>query len=216
MGAGFSGAVLDPGEWSALVRALETVNEGRTLTRPKVVVNNNQEANLDSVVQTPYSATNASNTVATTSLGGTVDAGTTIRVKPQVADGELVVLDYSVSISSFVGEAPDPNLPPPRQENRLDSVVTVPDGWTVVVGGLEIESEAEGASQIPVLGSIPLLGALFRNESTNESRSRFFVFLQATELRGDRFEQLKWTSEHDRETAGVPDDWPVLEPRIMR
>jgi type II secretory pathway component GspD/PulD (secretin) len=115
-GSGFSGAVLDPGDFSALVRALEVVNRGRSLTMPKVLVTNNQEATLDSVLQTPFASTNASQTVATTSFGGTQDAGTSIRVKPQVASGELVVLDYSVSISSFIGDAPDPALPPPRQQ----------------------------------------------------------------------------------------------------
>jgi len=78
-----------------------------------------------------------------------VDAGTTITVKPQVAEGDHLVLDYAVSVSTFVGEPADPALPPPRQENQLQSIVTVPDGYTVVVGGLERLSE--GA---PVLATV--------------------------------------------------------------
>ncbi|MGH7339968.1 MAG: type II secretion system protein GspD, partial [Candidatus Rokuibacteriota bacterium] len=146
-GAGGTGVVLDPGEFSALVRALETVSEGRSLTIPKVLVANNQEAVLDSTVQSPYASTNASNTVATTTFGGTFDAGTSITVKPQVADADQILLDYTVSLSTFVGEPVSPELPPPRQENRLQAVATIPDGGIVVVGGLEVETETEGETR---------------------------------------------------------------------
>ena len=73
--------MLDPGSFSAAVRALETINKGRSVTMPKVLVNNNQKAVLDSVLQTPYSSTNASTTVATTSFGGTPPFVRTARAK---------------------------------------------------------------------------------------------------------------------------------------
>ncbi|TAJ23750.1 MAG: hypothetical protein EPO68_02490, partial [Planctomycetota bacterium] len=63
-GSGFGGAVLDPGSFSALVTALDVVSHGRTVTLPKVLVANNQEASLQSVQQVPYASTNASDTVA--------------------------------------------------------------------------------------------------------------------------------------------------------
>ena len=80
-------------DFSALLRALETVNRGRTLTIPKVLITNNQQAVLDSTVQTPYASVNATTTVATTSFGGTFDAGTSITVKPQVADADQILLE---------------------------------------------------------------------------------------------------------------------------
>ena len=215
-GTGATGVLLDPGDFSAVVRALEVVNHGRTVTIPKVLVANHEPATLSSVLQQPYTSTNASNTVATTSLGGTQDAGTTITVTPHITDGDRLRIDYEVSISNFVGESADPNLPPPRQENALDSTVTVPDGFTVVVGGLSIDTEGEAASRIPVLGRIPLLGALFRSTSTNESTARFFVFLRCTILRRTDFQDLRYLSARDRTEAGIEDDWPTLEPRVIR
>ena len=214
-GAGFSGVVLDPGDFSAAVRALETINDGRSLTIPKVLVNNNQEATLDSTLQTPYTSTNASQTVATTSFGGTLDAGTSILVKPQVAEGDQILLDYTISLSSFTGEAAD-NLPPPRQENRLQSVATVPDGHTVVVGGLEVDTEGEVVSRVPLLGSLPIVGHLFQSRSTTMTRSRFFVFLRCNVMRGATFEELKYASEPMLQAAGIDDGWPELEPRLIR
>jgi general secretion pathway protein D len=215
-GAGFSGVVLDPGDFSALLRALETVNRGRTLTIPKVLVTNNQQAVLDSTVQTPYASTNASNTVATTSFGGTFDAGTSITVKPQVADADQILLEYTVSLSSYSGTSTDPNLPPPRQENRLQSVAMVPDGSTVVVGGLEIDRETEGESRVPWLGSIPLLGNLFKDRTTSSNKARFYVFLRCNVMKGENFEGLRWASQPVMAAAGIQDDWPRLEPRVIR
>ncbi len=215
-GVGFSGVVLDPGEFSAVVRALETVSHGRSLTIPKVLVANNQEAVLDSTVQTPYASTNASTTVATTTFGGTFDAGTSITVKPQVAEADQILLEYTVSLSTFVGQAADPTLPPPRQENRLQAVATIPDGSTVVVGGLEIETQTEGESRVPWLGAIPLLGNLFKDQSKTMSKSRFFVFLRCSVMRAESFEDLRWASAPVLAEAGLDDGWPRLEPRVIR
>ena len=215
-GTGFSGVVLDPGEYSAVVRALETLNRGRTLTIPKVLVNNNRDATLTSVLQTPYTSTNASDTVATTSFGGTLDAGTTVQVTPQIADGDRLILDYRITLSSFVGDSVDPAVPPPRQENTLQSVVTVPDGHTVVLGGLEVTTESEAESQIPVLGSIPGLGRLFESSSTSQTQNRFFVFLRCSVLRSEGLEDLKYVSRESLAAAEWKSDWPSLEPLVIR
>ncbi|MCP4007660.1 MAG: hypothetical protein GY725_26055 [bacterium] len=215
-GTGGTGVILNPGDFSALVRALETVNKGRTLTVPKVLVSNHEDANLNSVLQTPYTTTAATTTVATTSFGGSSDAGTSITVTPHIQSGDQLRLDYSVSISSFVGDSVDPALPPPRQENLLDSTVTVPDGHTIVVGGLEVDSETEAVSRLPLLGRLPILGALFRNTSAGHSKSRFFVFLRCSVLQHERFEDLKYLSVDDLDAALIDDGLPVLEPRIMR
>jgi general secretion pathway protein D len=220
-GRGFTGVVLNPGDFSVVIQALQTLNKGRSLSMPKVLVNNNQQATLNSVLQQPFSSTNASTTVATTSFGGTQDAGTTVTVKPQIAEGDHLVLDYSVTLSAFVGQPSDPSLPPPRQSNNLTSAVTIPDGYTVVVGGLEIVSESDNVSQVPLLGSIPWVGELFKNRAKTKSRTRFFVFIHSDVMRHGGFEDLKFISDQDMASAGVNSfgvdaDWPVVEPRIIK
>jgi general secretion pathway protein D len=168
------------------------------------------------VLQEPFLSTNASNTVATTSFGGTQDAGTTVTVTPQIAEGDHLVLEYSLSLSTFVGESSDPSLPPPRQQNNLQSVVTVPDGYTIVVGGLEVETTADAVSQVPLLGDLPLVGELFKSRSKSSSLSRFYLFVRANILRHDGFEDLKFLSDRDVLAAGVDDGWPAVEPRVIR
>lgn len=216
VGRGFSGVILSPGDFSVVIRALETVNRGSSRSMPVMLVNNNQQATLDSVVQEPFSSTNASDTVATTSFGGTQDAGTQITVTPHIAAGDHLVLEYSVSLSAFVGDSSDPALPPPRQQTKLQSTVTIPDGHTIAIGGLEVVNEGESISQVPLLGGIPLLGEAFKSRSRTVGRTRFFVFIRAEILRHDGFEDLKYFSRPAGREAGIEDGWPVLEPRLIR
>lgn len=212
---GGSALVLSPGDFSVVVRALETVNDGRSLNVPRVLVNNNQQASLNSVLQQPFVSINAFDTIATTSFGGTQDAGTVVTVKPQIAEGDHLIVDYSVTLSAFVGESADPSLPPPRQENRLQSVATIPDGYVVALGGIEVTNQSKGVSQVPGLAGIPIVGELFKNRSRTESRSRFYIFIRPSVLRRLDFEDLRYLSEAPMEASGIDDGWPVVEPRVI-
>ena len=97
----------------------------------------------------------------------------------------------------------------------VERIVTIPDGYTIVVGGMEIESSAEAISQIPLLADIPLIGELFKNRSRSTTRSRFYVFIRANVLRHDGFEDLKYLSDRDVLAADVDDGWPVVKPRVI-
>ncbi|MCC6321906.1 MAG: hypothetical protein IT438_10790 [Phycisphaerales bacterium] len=214
--AGLTGVVLNPGDFSIVLRALETLNQGRALSTPRLLVGNNEQATLDSVVQQPFASVNASNTVSTTSFGGTQDAGTVVTIQPQIAEGDHLLLKYSVSLSSFLGAASSPTLPPARQQNRVQSVATIPDGHTVVVGGIEIENKSNTTSQIPVLGNIPILGEVFKSRNNGDSRSRFYVFIRANVLRNQGFEDLKYISESKVEETGAGSGWPDVKPQVIR
>ncbi|MCU0689697.1 MAG: hypothetical protein MUE97_08160, partial [Phycisphaerales bacterium] len=222
-GNGFTGVLLDPGDFSVILRAVKTVSDGRTISMPRVLVTSNQQASFNSVLQQPFAASftagNASS--PTTSFGGTQDAGTTLSIKPQVTDADTLLLDYTISISSFVGAAASANLPPPRQVTTVQSQAVVPDGFSIVVGGLEVTSDGESDTRIPVLGDVPLVGELFRNRSTAVSRSRFFVFIRATTLRDEHLLQLRELSTRAADAAGLPavsaPEWsiPTAAPIVM-
>lgn len=216
-GTGFTGTILRPGDYEVVVRALETVSEGRTLSMPKVLVNNNATATVRSVRREPFTSINASNTVSTTSFGGTQDAGTTITVEPRIARGDHLVLKYSVELSAFTG-APTTTqdggiIPPPSQQNSVEGDITLPDGHTVVVGGLDNLTDGTSTSRIPLIGRIPILGALFGTTSDSDQKARFFVFIRATVLRDPAFRDLAKLSERDVSDAGVETGSPMLVPR---
>ncbi len=215
-GAGFTGLVLNPGDFSVVLRALETLNDGRSMSMPRMLVGNNEQANFSSVLQQPFATVNTGTATTTTSFGGTLDAGTIATVRPQIAAGDHLILEYSVQLSSFVGASAGEGLPPPKQTNSVSSRVTIPDGHTVVVGGLELLTDAEAESRVPGIGGIPLVGELFKNRSKNHSRDRFFVFIRANVMRHNGFEDLKYLSATDRAAAGVGDGWPQVEPRMIR
>ncbi len=215
-GRGFSGVVLSPGEFSVVARALQTLSNGRSTSIPKVLVTNNQQATFASVLQQPFQTATSSSGGTAQGFGGFQDAGTTISVRPQIAEGDELVLEYSLSLSSFVGGPAAPGLPPPRQQNKVDSLATLPDGYTVVVGGLEFTNRSDSEQRIPGIGAIPLIGELFKSRDNNEGRQRFFVFIRATVLRDARLEDLKYISAKDGGSVGVSDGWPTMQPGIIR
>lgn len=215
-GAGLTGIVLNPGDFSVVLRALQSLNEGRSLSMPKVLVASNEQASLNSVLEQPYTTLNASDTVATTSFGGSSDAGTEVSVRPQIAEGDHLRLEYQISLSAFVGDASDPSVPPPRQQNSIDSVATIPDGYTIAVGGIELTTEGYAETGIPLLSDIPVVGEAFKNRSKSGSRSRFYVFIRSTILRDRNFEDLKYLSDLRTTEMDIDNDWPEPEPRVIR
>jgi type II secretory pathway component GspD/PulD (secretin) len=107
-------------------------------------------------------------------------------------------------------------VPPPRQQNSINSIATIPDGFTIAVGGIELLTEGEAETRIPLISDLPLLGEAFKNRSRSSSRSRFYVFIRPTILRDRSFEDLKYLSDLDAADTGVDDGWPVQEPRLIR
>ena len=94
-------------------------------------------------------------------------------------------------------------MPPPRQSNVVESEVTVPDGSTIVVGGINRQDAAETVSRIPILGQIPILEYFFSSRTQTDSTSTLFVFLKPVVLRDDDFEDLKYLSASDLRAAGL-------------
>lgn len=215
-GAGGTAVVLSPGDFSVVVRALQSVNRGRSLSRASTLVNNNESANLSNTVTVPYATTTLTDGNTITAFGGSEPAGTTITVSPQIAQGGFLVLDYNVSLSSFLGEATSDGLPPPSQSTSINSIATIPDGYSIVLGGLELLTESDADSKTPLLADLPILGNLFKSSSDSTSRTRFYVLIRASVLNDPGFERLKYYSDTVSEEADATLGWPTVEPRIIR
>ena len=119
-----------------------------------------------------------------------------------------------MTLNSFTGEGSG-GIPPPRQTNTLSSEVTVPDGYTVIVGGLTSKTKSNTASVLPFLGEIDWLKYALGTHARNEAQSTLFAFIRPIILRDDRFEDLKFLSERDVKAAEMPADMPGSEPVIM-
>lgn len=214
-GAGGTVTVLSPAEFSIVIKALETLNEGRSLSVPRLLVSNNQKGDFTSNLQQPVQTNTTVNQTTTQGFAGYEQAGTTVSVQPRITEADHLLLQYNVTLSSFVGSGSS-GIPPPRQENRLTSQVAIPDGYTVALGGIELTTTGEQTSQVPFLSAIPIIGEAFKSRSNSGSRSRFFVFIRAEVMRNTTFEDLKYASDLATTDAGIGDGFPVVNPQVMR
>jgi type II secretory pathway component GspD/PulD (secretin) len=144
-----------------------------------------------------------------------VEAGTTLKVTPQISDGGSLKLKYEIELSSFTGEGTN-DLPPPRQVNTVKSEsVTVPHDSTVVVGGLVVDQKTKSVAKVPLLGDIPLFGLLFQDRNTGNRQTVLYIFLTPKILRDENFQDARLLTKGPQSRAGLPEDIPVMMPTTV-
>lgn len=215
-GGGFNGIVVGPTETPLLIRAIAAHGNSRVMATPRILLSDNTSATISSVEEAPFTSINASDTVATTSFAGFESAGTTFSVTPHITEGDHLSLDYSFSFSNFTGSG-SVGVPPPRTTNSFSGTVDIPDAYTVIVGGLVVENETDSVTEVPLLGRIPVIGALFQSSDRARTKSRVFAFIRPTILRDDKFADLKLITETELEKAELSNrDFPESEHQWMR
>ena len=98
------------------------------------------------------------------------------------------------------------NRPPDTSSSDVKTVVTVPDGRTIILGGMLKLNQSKTVKQVPGLGKIPVLGALFRGSSAQDQEKHLYIFVKAEIIRpaeflhtgGGRHSDLMRLSERDR------------------
>ncbi len=213
-GQGFNATLVDPTTADVVVRALTTHRRARVLSSPKILVDDNAEGTLTSVNEVPFTSVNASQTVATTSFAGFAEAGTTITVTPTISEERHVNLEYIVTLNSFTGTG-SAGVPPPRQTNEVSSRVTVPDTYTIIVGGLSQKNASQTLNGIPYLEKIPIIKELSSLTTNNFSESTLFVFLRPVIVDDDKFRDLLYLSKVDARRAGDGHNYPASSPLLM-
>lgn len=214
-GLGLNAAILNADVADVVLRALAANRRSKIVASPRVLVNDNATGALFSIAESPFTSVNAGETIATTSFGGYAEAGTEITLTPHISEADYLQLEYEVALSSFTGQPSDQGIPPPRQTDKVASEVTVPDGSTIVVGGLNRTQSRDAVNAVPILSDIPLIGNLFRSRTEGNSSTTLFVFIRPTILRDDQFRDLRFLSERDVQAAGLPDGFPSSEPMVV-
>ncbi len=214
-GLGFNGTLVDPQTADVVTRALVTHRRARVTSAPRIVVADNATGQLTSVEEVPFTSVNASQTVATTSFAGFADAGTTITVTPRIRDETSLQLDIAITVNTFTGAGSE-GIPPPRQTEEVTSQVNVPDGHTIILGGLNRGSKSHDYKGLPLLNRIPIVRSATGLTSKSETRSSMFVFIRPVILQDDKFRDLQYISEQDARKACVSRDYPVSRPTWMR
>jgi general secretion pathway protein D len=108
-----------------------------------------------------------------------IDVGITLRLTPQIAEGDYVKLDIYQEISALKQESTLVVLTvgPTTTKRSTKTSVVVKDNQTVVIGGLMQEREEENINKMPILGDIPLIGWLFKNKSVDKTKTNLLVFI---------------------------------------
>lgn len=219
--SGFNGVLLDPEVADVIVSALSSHSRASVLASPKILVNDNQTGTLESVESFPFNSVNVINTVGSQSLGGNQQAGTIITVTPHINEDDHLQLEFDVEFSSFEGDqistgGDNPGLlPPQRKIDRVGSVVTIPDGKTVVVGGLKRGSTSEAFSGVPWIEKIPVLRELTSKTTTEDKCTSFFLFIRPKILRDSQFRDLQYLSGKDIREMEIPANEPVSRPMLI-
>jgi len=205
-------ALLSPRIADVVINALATNSKSRLISAPQILVNDNGKGKLQSVSQEPFAEIlDTATTQSRTGLGGQAQAGTTITVEPHISEDDYLQLSYSVELSAFTGAAQN-GLPPPSQKNTVDSTVTIPDSYTIVVGGLTVKNLRATVQSIPIIRDIPVLRYIFSSRTKTATETTLFVFIKPVILRDDRFEDLKYLSGGRAAEMGLPGDYPSSEP----
>ena len=178
---GFS-AVLSSGQnIQVALNALQSITHVNVISAPKLLVLNNQAAELQVGDEVPITTETAQSTVTSSApLVSTVQyqpTGVILRVTPRINDGGLVTLDVSQEVSDVSTTTSSTLNSPTIAERKITSVVAVQDGETIALGGLIQDNKSTGRSAIPLLGEIPWMGNLFSNRNDSDTRTELLVLI---------------------------------------
>ncbi len=177
--------------FAALVTALASDANTNILSTPSVVTLDNQPATIKVAQQIPFVTGQYTNTTGTNTTGAAVinpfqtvqrqDVGLELKITPQINEGNTVLLKIEQTISNLTGSSIGGQ--PVTSTREIKTSILARNKEIVVLGGLISTNLVENEQRVPLLGSIPLLGDLFKYRSTTNTKSNLMLFIQPTILR---------------------------------
>ncbi len=175
--------------YGLLLRALQNDTNTNILSTPTIVTLDNEEAELIVGQNVPF-VTGTFTGAGTTDQQNPFqtierqDVGLTLKVTPQINDGDTIKLVLEQETSSVIPGTTGAGIS--TRKRSIKTTVLVDDGGILILGGLIQEQVTDSESKIPLLGDIPLIGFLFRNQTTTKSKENLMVFLRPSILRDHR------------------------------
>jgi general secretion pathway protein D len=180
----------DDVNFAAILNALRSDGSTNILSTPSIVTLDNEEAEIIVGQEVPFVTGSFTSTGAGT---GNVtnpfqtiqreNVGITLKVKPQINEGNAVKLDIEQTIDSLSTAAGAVDLI--TNTRSIKTSIIVDDRQVVVLGGLIRDDVQESVQKVPLLGDIPLLGWLFTSKTATKGKTNLMVFLQTTILRDE-------------------------------
>jgi len=175
-----------------LINAMQQKNYGRILAKPKILVNDNATGTIQTT-DTTYVTKRSSIPLATGGAGEQTtvietavdyegyDAGITLDITPHISEGDLLRLDIILTRSDFGTITGD--KPPDTTSSEINTIVTVPNSSTIILGGMLKLNQSKGGTKVPILGDLPIIGGAFRTVSNNDLQRKLYVFVKAEIIR---------------------------------
>ena len=155
-----------------IISAAEAKGVGKLLSKPKIVTQNNESAEVKQGTKIPIQTT-INNTISVQF----VDAVLRLKVTPQITAEGTVFMDVLVENTAINAGIPRIQGVPALDTQSAETKVLVADGGTVVIGGVIITSQRVDITEVPLVGSLPIIGHLFRRNNQNVSSQELLFFL---------------------------------------
>jgi len=154
------------------ITAAESKGVGKLLSKPKVITQNNEKATVKQGTKIPIQTT-INNTISVQFI----DAVLKLEVTPQITAEGTIFMDVLVENTQIDTGIPRVQGIPALNTQSAETKVTVADGGTVVIGGIIVSQQRVDISQVPLVGSLPLIGHLFRRTNTTTQSQELLFFL---------------------------------------
>lgn len=152
------------------ISALEADGRGKVVSSPRVITADQVKALIEQGTELPYQTATSSGATAITFR----KANLKLEVTPQITPEGSIILDVDVNKDS-VGQVTTAGFA--IDTKHVQTQVLVENGGTVVIGGIFQQTENTAEQKVPVLGDIPVLGNLFKNNTRSSKRSELLIFL---------------------------------------
>ena len=211
--------------YGLILKALQTDSAANILSTPSIVTLDNEEAEIIVAQNLPFitGQFTGAGTVNPQNPFQTIerqDVGLTLRVTPQINEGDTIKLDIEQEVSDVVTITE--NSGPVTRKRSIKTSVLVDDGGILVLGGLIEEIVDDTQSKVPLLGDIPVLGWLFTSRASTKRKQNLMVFLKPEILRdfkdsaivtNEKYNYLRAEQIRDEdEDFGLLEGAPVLPP----
>jgi type IV pilus assembly protein PilQ len=155
-----------------IIDAAETKGVGKLISKPRLITQNNQKAQVKQGTKIPVQ-TIVNNTISVQF----VDAVLQLEVTPQITAEGTIFMDVKVTNDQIDQAIPRVEGIPAIDTQEEDTRVTISDGGTVVVGGIIVSNQQTAVSQVPLFGSLPIIGNLFKNTTVSSTSQELLFFL---------------------------------------
>src|SRR4051795_12553449 len=152
------------------ISALEADGKGKIIASPRVLTADQVEALIEQGTEIPYQQATSSGATSVSFR----KANLALKVKPQITPDGNVIMTLDVN-----NDAPGATTPAGVQINtkHVKTEVLVENGGTVVIGGIYSQNDRTDITKVPFLGHLPIVGWLFKNNSTSSTKNELLVFI---------------------------------------